>query len=632
VTLRRITLVTTELRGTRPAGGIATGSTFLALGLARMGHDVEMLHVSAPATTLIDPQWNRVYERAGIGIRFVRRSEETIDPRYFEGLQETARALQTDPPDIVIVQDTAAPAYVALRLRQLGLAFENTLFVVVCYSTRLWLKDFSRMVRVFPYLLGLNALEKASLELADVVVSPSKYVVEWMQEQGWRLPPDTFVIPYLSRSAATGEDPWQARAADGQVERIAFFGRLAEGKGLRPFAAGLNALDPELLREVELEFVGAATSAWPPERVTSLLSGTARAALRRVTFHTDLDQPAALERLARPGTLVVMPSFGETFGNAVYECLEHGIPFIASNTAATPELIAPDDHPRVLFEPTAEGVATALRQALSDGDGLRPARLAFNAHSAYERWAEVVASAAPPPRQAVTELPAVDVVVVGRGDENGLSRCLNAIQRQTHPDVNVIVVDGERDAGLEGGSAPFVVFLNEQDEPSEDLVASLAHAQGSSGADVVTCGLRLRNPPRQHLFLGDPGGLGLLSNSYGTPALVRRSLLEDVAAAGPVEGDADWPLLAALHLGGARIVSIPMPLLTRSKPPGSLEQDPGASLLVLKRHEQALPVSLRPLARLAAGLAAASAQEPAPPVDGPAVRKVARRIRGRLRR
>jgi hypothetical protein len=73
-----------------------------------------------------------------------------------------------------------------------------------------------------------------------------------------------------------------------------------------------------------------------------------------------------------------------------------------------------------------------------------------------------------------------------------------------------------------------------------------------------------------------------------------------------------------------------MPLLTRTDPPGTLERHPADALLVLGRHDQALPGQLRPLARLAAGLAAAHAQASAPPADGSGIRKLARRVRRRL--
>ncbi len=631
MTSRRITLVANELRGSRPVGGIGTATTFLALAFARMGHEVEILHFGTPPTTAVDPEWDRIYTSAGIRIRFVPQGDETIEPRYFARLPETAEALRADEPEIVVAQDTGAPAYVALRLRQLGLGFERTQFVVVCHGTRLWIKDISRMVRVYPYLLGLSALESLSLELADVVVSPSRYVLGWMKRQGWRLPSRTSVIPYLSRSAATGEPQPRAEIADGRVERIAFFGRLEERKGLKPFTAGLNELEPELLEGIELEFVGAPTRAWHPDRVTGLLSATARAALGRISFQTDLDQPQALERLARPGTLAVMPSLGEAFGYGVLECLERGIPFIASDAGATPELIAVDDHPRVLFKPTSAGVADALRRALTEERALRPPEPAFDEGSAYEQWAEAVAMSSRPATRPPVERPTIDAVVVRRSANGELARCMEALRRQSYPNVNVVVADsGKRETGIDAGDAEYVVFLDEEDEPAEELIASMVRGQFASGADVVTCGLRLRTPPTQHLFIGNPGGLGLLSNSYGTPALIRRSLLEGVETPWPIEGDADWPLLAKLHLNGANIVSIPLPLLTRSDPPGSVERHPADALLVLDQHELALPDRLRLLARVAAGLGAANAAVSTTPSNRSVIRKIARRIRRQL--
>jgi hypothetical protein len=68
---------------------------------------------------------------------------------------------------------------------------------------------------------------------------------------------------------------------------------------------------------------------------------------------------------------------------------------------------------------------------------------------------------------------------------------------------------------------------------------------------------------------------------------------------------------------------VPAPLVTRSARPGSLERDPADALLVAERFERALPESLRPLARLAAGLAAGAAQRPAPAI---ARRRSLRRI------
>jgi hypothetical protein len=408
-----------------------------------------------------------------------------------------------------------------------------------------------------------------------------------MRDQGWRLPEQTFVIPYLTRSAAMEEPPPKQSSVDGDdaVHRIAFFGRLEEKKGLKPFAAALNMLEPELLERVELEFIGKPTATWPRDRVEQLLSEETRRALRDVSFEGELDQAEALARLCRPGTLAVTPSLGDNSPNTVYECIEHGIPLIASNVGGIPELIAPDDRARVLFEPTPEGIADALRRTLADGQVLSPPRPAFSGADSYRRWNDVV-EMRPRRRTVAVDAPA-DVVVI--------------------PRLERVSADAERRAALRRGTAPYVVLLDEDDVPAPGLVETLLRAQAASGADVVTCGVRLvgaDGKPTLHLFSGEPGGLGALANGYGTAALFRREALEDCRTEWPAEYDAAWPLLARLSASGARIVSIPAPLVTRTASVGSVEDDPSDALLAVLELERALPDSLRGTARLAAGLAA----------------------------
>lgn len=550
---RRVTLVTDELLGYTKTGGLGTATSFLAVALGRLGHNVEVLYVGRSSGEPLAGDWAQLYETAGVAIRHLPRSGARIEPPYFAHMHDTDLALRANPPDVVIAQDLAAPVYTALRMKRLGLAFGETTFVIYCHGTRRWITDMAHKVRVLPRAVAVSLLEQASVELADVVVTPSVYLLGWMEAVGWTLPARTHVIPYVSRSVATGESPPQP-AALAPVDRIAFFGRLEERKGLRAFAAALNTLEAALLQRVELEFVGAATPAWPPERVEALLADETRAAIRRISFETQLDQPEALRHLSRPGTLAVMPSSGETFSNAVYECLEHGIPFLASNAGAPPELVAGVDHARVLFEPTPEGIAAALRTALGNGSGIRPARLAFEPSAAVGAWQNVIATglaAEEPPRPS---------------------------------DVDRWVVVPER--------------------VDPRVFETLVHAQAASGADVVTCGVHIGGSER--FFLGDPGGLGLVANHYGTLALVRRSLLQAGEAAGPI-----WPLLARLALAGARIVSIPEALVEQQSPPADAVRAPAEALQVREAFERALPVEARALAQLAAGLAADREREAA---------------------
>ena len=167
------------------------------------------------------------------------------------------------------------------------------------------------------------------------------------------------MIPLLTRSAATGETGPSPSEKGGSVERLTFFGRLEERKGVELFAAAINAMPQDLLRQVDVEFVGKPTKHWSLERVGSLFTDATRTALRDLTFHTGLDQHEALAHLSRPGTLAVMPSMAENSPNVVYECLERGIPFRASDVGGIAELVAPGDRERVLFQASA-GSLTAL--------------------------------------------------------------------------------------------------------------------------------------------------------------------------------------------------------------------------------------------------------------------------------
>jgi len=215
-----------------------------------------------------------------------------------------------------------------------------------------------------------------------------------------------------------------------------------------------------------------------------------------------------------------------------------------------------------------------------------------------------------PPRQPVGERPLVDVVRPG-----GVAPALDA---QTYERTNVI-------RSLQDGSAEWVIFLGDRDVASPEFVDTLVRAQAASRADVVSCALF--HDGHERYFLGDPGGVGVLQNGYGTAALIRRALLPEGAAARPA-GDADWPLLAQLAAAGAHIVSVPVPLLSSERRPGTLEHEPANALLVAAALERTLPDPARLLARLAVGLAAEkSRQSPSRTLRG----RVGRRTGGLLR-
>jgi hypothetical protein len=239
-------------------------------------------------------------------------------------------------------------------------------------------------------------------------------------------------------------------------------------------------------------------------------------------------------------------------------------------------------------------------------------------------WAKVVTSD-PSPRHADGEQPSVDAVVVRRAGEPEDSRCLSTLGRQHYDNLQVVTAS-DRASGVEAGASAWLVFLEDEDELEPEFLETMVRAQQASGADVVTCGLHSTGRRGQRFFIGEPGGLGILENGYGTVALIRRSLLShELLEAVAGEADPDWRLLARLSLSGAAIVSVPLPLATRSRAPGRLERNSVDAALVLREFESVVPRPLDSIARLAAGLAA-DAQTPRVADRQPIVQRVRERL------
>lgn len=533
---RSITVVASELLGRPGTGGAGTADSLLAVALAKHGgHRVQLLIASGRDVGDLNETWGRTYADAGVEIQVLERRTD-VRPTYLVPPFEVYEALRRRPPDVVIADDWRGLAFTALQARETGLAFEDTAFVIQCHGPGRVLTAFAQKVPDTLERFGESVAERAAVGLADAVVSPSAWLLGWMRDHHWPVPNDAQVIQYLRQSVALGDEP-RAPAPRGPVRRLAFFGQVREGKGVRIFIDALRMLDPRLLGGVDVAFLGSARGRWTPETIAPALPPEVTA-----RFETELDRDAALAELRTAGTLAVMPSLLDNSPNTVAECIEQGIPFVATDVGGVAELVAEADRPRVLCAPTAEDLARALARAL-EGD-FAPAGPARAPEEALGGWLRVIDTVRPSKRRKQAD------------------------------------------------TSEFVLRRDEAVDPDDDLETTLRAAQLASGADVVTTAVRERDGAIQ-LFLGDPGALGLAENQYGTIALIRRSLASD---------EPTWPLLARLALNGAKVVSVPRALATTSRRPGRAGDVPGDGLAVLELFERATPPP--DLAQLAATLAA----------------------------
>jgi glycosyltransferase involved in cell wall biosynthesis len=624
---RRITIVASELLGRPGTGGAGTADSLLAVALGRRGHRVRLLVASGREIGTLNPDWLSRYESAGVRIDVLER-EAGVRPSYLAPALEVFHALREDAPDVAVVNDWRGLGFAALRARQTGLALTETAFVVHCHGPGRVLTEFAQKVPDRVERFAEDVTERVSLELADAVVSPSAWLLDWMRSHGWPVPASAHVIQYLRQSAALDEAP--VRAPVGQrMRRLAFFGQLREGKGIRLFVEALTTLPPELLSGVEVLFLGSGRGRWATDRIAEALPP----ALSSVHFETRLEREAALAELRTPGTLAVMPSLLDNSPNTVAECIEYGIPFVSTRTGGIPELVAEEDRDRVLCRPTARDLASTLHKALSRPNGLTPVRPAREARESVDAWSQLVDAVAPTRPRAAQ--PAGHVAVVTRGDASA-RRAQRVADATRTAEVEVVVAESRR-AGIEQAVADWIAFLDDEDEPDVDLVDALVAAQAASGADVVTVAVRPGDAPGEiQLFLGEPGPLGMLENQYGVVGLLRRSVIA-VESLREEAVDPDWPLFARIALGGGRIVSLPKAFSTHHGRPGRVGDVPGEGLAVLEAFEDHPASDLRDLPQFAATLAASLAQTASRPANGqpqPLAIRLRRRmgIRARARR
>jgi O-antigen biosynthesis protein len=625
---RRITVVASEILGVPGTGGPGTADSFLAVALGRHGHQVELLVAPGRDVSRLNPEWESRYAEANVHVRPLSGSGVVLPP-FLAPAWHVHQALKDDPPDVVVADDWRALAYVALRSRQLGMSHPRTAFVVYCHGPARVFAAAAQKVPDTVARFGEEVAQRACLELADAVVSPSEWLSSWLRDHRWPIRVPVRIIQNLWQSTALAE-PTERVATGSPIRRLAFFGQLREGKGIRLFVASLRQLPPDLLEGIQLVFLGQARR-WTAAQITEGLGSVVLDRLASIRFETGLERAAAIDELRPAGTLAVMPSLLENSPYAVAECIEHGIPFLATRVGGTPELIDDEDRARVLCPPTPDDFASALERALTSKTGIEPARPARPPEDSLAAWLELIETIAPLSRPAATA--ATTVAIIASGDES--ARRAERLAEHTQTVAAEVIPAASRRTGLDRATADWVLFVDEDDIPEDALIDTLVAAQAATGADVVTAAVRPGDDLEAvQLFLGDAGSLGLIENQYGVIGLVRRSLAAELL---PTDAAAisDWVLFARLAVTGARVLSVPEPLSVQVGRPATIGTAMGEGLAVLEAFEKGEPEVLGGLPHLTATLAAALAGLQAERVsDAPRHARVPRGLRvlrGQLR-
>jgi len=331
----RVMIVTAELQGWGPCGGIGSTYRELALALAGAGHPVKILLVAAgtqePSSAWLGVEVQRL-NPAGLG--------------RLELARLIAATLRGDRSDVVHLHDWLG----------LGSGLEAELgphgpmLVVGLHGPSAWTRSGNPWPRTpdgglavddeFLHGEGLiRALELDTIRHADLVVSPSRFMANWVQQhllQGNATTP--LVVqrncPLSERLTAAGKITPDLQAAN---QKLVFFGRLEQRKGLLLFLDALTLMSkpPE-----QVLFLGADCT------IGNQASGSELARARLIAlgipcnFEPGLQRDGALTLLQSVGGVVVIPSLIENSPCVVEELLDSGLRLVVTDVGGTKELVA----------------------------------------------------------------------------------------------------------------------------------------------------------------------------------------------------------------------------------------------------------------------------------------------------
>jgi glycosyltransferase involved in cell wall biosynthesis len=659
----RVCIVTCDIVGPIRNGGIGTAYYNLALALARAGHRVTVLYALGHyCETGTIAQWVRRYRR--LGITFVPLERE--DVQGHDALKVSYSVyhwLRRRTFDVVHCHEWRGVGfYTALAKRQ-GLCLSSATLCVGTHSPVLWhLEGMNETADADA--LEVDFMERETVARADVLWSPSRYMLAWMRREGWRLPRRILCRPCLLLDAGRAA----VRRAPARSELV-FFGRLEARKGLELFCDALDQLVDRGDAPASVTFLGKAASVGGVPSAEYLHRRGTRWPFAWQVIGT-LDRDGAMDYLRAPGRIAVLPSRLDNLPYTVAECLGAGIPFIASDTGGIPEMIRARDRARILFPLHAGALADRLGQLLREG--LTPATPRVPADRTLAGWLAWHERLRPARgrtpradrRRGLRRAPLVSVCITHRNRPELLAAALDSIRRQDYPRLQVVLVDdgsdrpealaaltaleaewrerrwtllrqpnrylgAARNAAIAAARGDYVLFMDDDNLATPHEVSTFVRAARRSGADILTCSLNVFQDarpaperPSSHVwpFLGGALGPGLRRNVFGDAnAFFRRDVFariggftEDVGV-----GCEDWELFARAVLRGLRLDTVPEPLVRyRQSPQGMLGSTAkhANEMRALRPYLGLLPPAMRPLvhlARHATSAAAASMPRPA---------------------
>ncbi|MDI2111968.1 glycosyltransferase [Commensalibacter nepenthis] len=502
--MNKILIITPDIEGPIRNGGIGTAFTSLSHLLASTEHSIDILYTT-PVSEVADKPieyWEKIYKKNNINFIQLDFPKDLIftSPHFRNISYLVYKWLVNNNYQTIIGCEWQALLYYSLLAKKHGLNFLNTNFIINTHGATLWADEGNYQLPYGQDNIELYFMEQKVVEMADAVISPSQYLLDWMTSKKWKLPQNTQVIlncePFLLEEPKTIENKTNKESylelkkdiseTDPTKVEIVFFGRLETRKGLDIFLKSLELLTLEQIDTIsKITFLGKNVNIHGVDSVTyirdkikhiqkQITENTDPAQLKQFllkskknnqvkksdkfeksTISKDLkpdlskkiniintyNRMQAHDYIQNKNVLVVIPSLVENSPYTVYECLLNKINFIAADVGGIPELIKPNQRENILFKTTPVELYKKLSYRINS---LRVnAELIQDLNTIHQNWLKELdkpVSILPSPNTP-TKTPKVSVCLTHHNRHTLLQQAITSLQHQTYENFEVILVD-----------------------------------------------------------------------------------------------------------------------------------------------------------------------------------------------
>ncbi len=515
---QKVCVVSLDVLGPIRNGGVGTAMTSLAELLAENGHDVTLLYPSAYTESFPLTHWMLEYGKKNIKLETLFSTEREAQLSYL-----AYQWLKQRHFDVVHFHDMRGIGYWSFQAKKMGLAFANTVLVCQAHGQTMWHLTSSGEFLSDVHQLELDYLEQRSVELADVLYSPSQYMIDYMLSRDWKPPQNKMVRPNLLPAQFTAAQ--DANAGPGgkcQIDEVVFFGRLETRKGIELFCAALSQLKGSGALPRLVTFLGKVGLSGA-EPATAHIARASENWSFPYQILSDYDVIAANEYLARPGCLAVIASSCENSPYTVLECLARRRPFLASDVGGVGELIKAEELELVLFPLQPAALAAALGRVLEDGATIATPRIDIEQNRADWLTWHASLSASPQQSASAEARPLVSICMSHFRRTHLLEYAIASIERQTYDRIELILVDdaspddktrayldsleakfarrdwkiirnttelwagAARNKAAKAATGEYILFMDDDNVAMPHEVETFVRAALATGADILTC-------------------------------------------------------------------------------------------------------------------------------------------------